>query len=103
MSTVAWFASSRPYSSASTTADRNPVAPHDTVTASAVRACSECCINNHSQTRHAQLQQGISHLEVLARMLALLPDRARVPETVALRLLPNATCEDIRANGLARR
>jgi len=28
--------------------------------------------------------------------------RARVPEAVALRRLPNATCEDIRASGLAR-
>ena len=36
-------------------------------------------------------------------MPALLPEfRARVPEAVALRRLPNATCEDIRASGLAR-
>ena len=36
-------------------------------------------------------------------MPALLPEfRARVPGAVALRRLPNATCEDIRASGLAR-
>lgn len=50
-----------------------------------------------------KLQQGMSHLEVLARMTALLPAfRARVPEAVKLRRLPDATCDDIRTSGLAR-
>jgi resorcinol 4-hydroxylase (FADH2) len=49
------------------------------------------------------VQCAMSYPDVLAQMQALLPIwRARVPDTIKLRRLPDATCGEIRKSGLAR-
>jgi len=55
------------------------------------------------QTHPCRSQSAASYAEVLDKMRLLLPVlRARVPQTNNLRQLPEATCDDIRRNGLAR-
>jgi resorcinol 4-hydroxylase (FADH2) len=54
-------------------------------------------------TEPVQSPDPMSFPDVLARMRALLPAfRARVAETIKLRRLPDATCDDIRKSGMAR-